>query len=413
MSDVAALKQAIDGVRSDPRLGRSPLVRRLFDYLAESSLAGRSPKETEVAIEVFGRRADFDASRDAVARVYVHKLRKRLEHIGGLTIPRGEYRLVPASADAAESPHAPTLSGAWKRIAIPAVAGGLVAAALGFGGAWGIFSAKHDPPPSILAARNPIWRAVIENGKPTIVALGDYYIFAQMPQDGGDIRLVREYTVNSAAELDRFIREHPARSAGYTDLGLSYLPVGGAGAVMSVTRALSSAKDVKVMPVSELTPRMLRDNNIVYIGFLSGLGILRDATFAGSRFSIGENYDAIIDNLASERFESGGGVRQPDGAIYPDYGYVSTFAGPTGNRFVIIAGTRDAALMQMGQTATSPIALEDLSRVGGKSMAAEALYAIDGMNRINVSSRLVRSAPLNQAAIWRDDAESERSFPRE
>ncbi|MCX8476319.1 MAG: helix-turn-helix domain-containing protein [Sphingomonas sp.] len=406
MSDPAALSRAIEAARGDPALGRSTLVRRLFDYLAESSLAGRSPKESEVAIEVFGRQPDFDPSRDAVARVYVHKLRRRLEAIGdgqGLTIPRGEYRL------ALREKAPPVRRPQWLRRAGLAVAA-VALASLCAVGAWTIMAANAgSSAPARLADVQP-WKAVTGNGKPTIVAIGDYYIFADMGPGGGPGRLVREYTVNSPEDLNQFARDNPERSAGYRDLGLHYLPVGSASAVMNVTLALQGARDLRVLPVSSLTPAMLRDSNIVYVGYLSGLGLLRDATFAGSRYSIGETYDDIVDNRTRQRFESGGGAPHRGDAMYPDYGYLATFAGPTGNRFVIVAGTRDAALMQMGQNAVSRGVLDDLARAGGKAGAAEALYGINGMGEVNVDSRLIRAGPLDQAIIWERGAAG-KPFP--
>jgi hypothetical protein len=74
----------------------------MFDYLAEKSLAGQSPKEIAIAMEVFGKSPDFDVSQDALVRVYIHKLRKALDEYYAspsnagnteLHIPRGEYRL--------------------------------------------------------------------------------------------------------------------------------------------------------------------------------------------------------------------------------------------------------------------------------------------------------------------------------
>jgi hypothetical protein len=76
-------------------------LRRLFDYLVENSLAGQSPKEIAIAIDVFGKTSDFDAAQDALVRVYIHKLRKALDEFysargepsARLQLPRGDYRL--------------------------------------------------------------------------------------------------------------------------------------------------------------------------------------------------------------------------------------------------------------------------------------------------------------------------------
>ncbi len=96
------LRQEAERVQSSGALGEARL-RRLFDYLVTHSLAGQSPKEIAIAIDVFGKGADFDSSQDALVRVYIHKLRKALDEFyasvdgtakeAALHIPRGEYRL--------------------------------------------------------------------------------------------------------------------------------------------------------------------------------------------------------------------------------------------------------------------------------------------------------------------------------
>src|SRR5580698_11124830 len=99
--DTDALRLEVSRVQQSGVLGEARL-RRMFDYLAEKSLAGLSPKEIAIAVDVFGKSSDFDVSQDALVRVYIHKLRKALDeyyagpsHSGNteLHIPRGEYRL--------------------------------------------------------------------------------------------------------------------------------------------------------------------------------------------------------------------------------------------------------------------------------------------------------------------------------
>src|SRR4051812_11622355 len=97
------LRAHADRIRAAQVLGRSELMQRLFDFLVTCSLDGKAPKEIELAIDVFGKDAHFEVTRDAMVRVYMHKLRRKLEayyvgagreETGRLTIPRGEYRLV-------------------------------------------------------------------------------------------------------------------------------------------------------------------------------------------------------------------------------------------------------------------------------------------------------------------------------
>src|SRR5688500_10259815 len=94
-------------------LGRSRSYARLLEFLVDCGVNGRTPKELEIAMEVFGRGADFDPSQDSMVRVYAHNLRQKLEHYYAtagrheprqLLLARGEYRISLAeSAEPAEA----------------------------------------------------------------------------------------------------------------------------------------------------------------------------------------------------------------------------------------------------------------------------------------------------------------------
>ena len=58
------------------------------------------------------------------------------------------------------------------------------------------------------------------------------------------------------------------------------------------------------MLASEVTPEMMKADHIIYIGYLSGLDMLQNVVFAGSRYSIGDSYDEIIDNKTEKKYFS-------------------------------------------------------------------------------------------------------------
>ena len=100
------LAAEIARVRASGVLGASGRLVELFEFLVACSLEGRSPKEAEIALAVFGK-ADAEALRDdPVARVYIHRLRKRFDEFylrngttngARLDIPKGDYRIVCVS----------------------------------------------------------------------------------------------------------------------------------------------------------------------------------------------------------------------------------------------------------------------------------------------------------------------------
>jgi hypothetical protein len=87
MSSTELLLNEARRIRDSGVLGEARL-RQLFDYLVEQTVAGESPKELVIAMDVFGKDAAFNVGEDALVRVYMHKLRKALTsfyHQSGLS----------------------------------------------------------------------------------------------------------------------------------------------------------------------------------------------------------------------------------------------------------------------------------------------------------------------------------------
>ena len=171
----------------------------------------------------------------------------------------------------------------------------------------------------------------------------------------------------------------------------------------------AKADSLHVVMASDLTPDMLKRNNIVYLGYLSGLGVLRAPVFAGSRFAIGETYDELKDTVTAKTYASQEGGPSAGNANRRDYGYVAAFRGPAGNRVVVIAGDRDTGLQQAAEAMASPESLKALARSAGAADSFEALYEAEGIGRSSLGGRLVLAAPRSKANPW--TAQPNLSFP--
>jgi TolB-like protein len=92
-------------------------------YVVERSLAGSGPKEYAIAVDVFGRGADYDPAVDATVRVEAGRLRSRLREYYetegkfdpvGISIPKGSYAAVfgirELKAEAPQSSGTPAVS---------------------------------------------------------------------------------------------------------------------------------------------------------------------------------------------------------------------------------------------------------------------------------------------------------------
>jgi len=385
-----ALAAQVARVRESGILGRSHGLARLFDYLADPVRQGRTLREADMAQDVFGR--ELDLSGDASVRVYIHRLRKKLEEFYAgpgarephrLVIPVGEYRLDVVEAEAA-APAKARPRWLWPAVAATAA---LVAANLG---AWAYVA--HETAPARELARtaaSPLW-ADIGRDRPVVVVVGDYYIFGDTDYGDGPKRMIRAFEINSPADLDAWLMDNPQLQGRYVDLDTYYTPVGATLAlreIMPLVRQAAGGIDrVRVITASHLTPDLMKSADIVYVGYLSALRVLQEPVFERSRFTIGSTYDELIDRKTGQSFVSGAGTASGD-RPNRDYGYLAAFKGPSGNHFVIVAGARDIGVMQMAEVATDRQALGELKVRPDAPL--EALYEVDGVGRTALGARPV------------------------
>ena len=423
--DSDSLLAQVQRVRATGVLGQGRALQ-LFDYLAQCTASGRVPKEVEVAVEVFGKQATADLSQDASVRVYVHNLRRKLEQYYSeagrneplmLTLPKGEYRLalVPnplcAAAPAAIAQTVLPTVVESAGVQMPAARahrglGLLVLAAVlgvlfGFGGAWWL----RTPPQSPLTVvrQNPFWAPILTGTRPVLLVIGDYYLFGDT---GGDqsmnvTRLIRDFNINSRTDLQNYLVSNPKDAERYQDVGLGYLPTSSAYAISGLLPVLAVVKPrLRVMLASDLNPVMMKSSDVIYVGLLSGMGLLQGVTFAGSRYQLGDSFDEFIDRGTHQHYVSQAVDyaddhfrRMPD-AMYLDYGYLSSFTGPTGNRVIVVAGMQDEGLRQAVDFADDAGSLGQLTQQVSGHKDMEALLEVSAMNHLNLSGHLVTASAL-------------------
>jgi hypothetical protein len=390
----------VERIRASRVLGRGTHLQRMFDFLVECHARDRVPKEIEVAVDCFERGPDVDVAQDATVRVTAHKLRKRLEEfyrakgeVQRLVIPRGEYRLqLREQALVVE-----TLPW-WQRL-LPATGREKVAATVAvvcllLGGISVALSwprAGNDFRDQRLSR---VWAPILEDKWPVQLVLGDYYIFGERGSDGRIERLVRDFSINSRRELEQGFLHDPDRARQFADLNLGYLPTSSAQALREVLPVVMAAgKPVMLTLASELDPSTLKTTHVVYVGYLSALGMLEDMVFESAGYSVGSSYDELINSVTGEIRTSEAGESRASGVRYRDYAYLAQFSGPGGLRHLVIGGTRDTGLMQAAEIASDSAWLGELDAGLRAGSPVEALFEVQGVNGINVEARLLDLDP--------------------
>jgi hypothetical protein len=400
------LAREVQLLRDSGALGRPGPLSRLFEFLS-SRTAGPAPKEIEIAVEVFGKRADFDVAQDSVVRVYVHKLRKRLDDYyarharpGRIVIPKGEYRLVfertqgaPQSEPIAASP--PQFA---RKRWLPFAGALLAAAALGALGAafWLRVLAVDEAQRELHSVRaSAVWAPLLADERPVTIVVGDYYLLGETDAAGNVARLVREFHINSPADFIDHLELDPERMQRYRNVDLTYLPTGAALAIYRLAPVLEPKRDVRIVLMSDLDGETLANSHIVYIGYLSGLGMLGDVVFDASRLRLGGTYDELVDPATRRTYVA----RQPasPGAGYTDYGYFAELEGPRKQRIVVIAGTRDLGVMQTAEAVTRADSVAALAADAGGAAAFESLMEVQGVAHASMNTKRLFVAPINGA----------------
>lgn len=403
--DDSGLAPAIDGEIDNIRasLGRSSKLRDLFDYLVDRSRSGAPPREVEIAQDVFGRAAQ--PGDDGGARVYIHRLRRRLEEIYGnrksgelrIALPLGEYRLVAELGEQDPlSPHVERERAglSWRSLAYGAAAGMVVALLT----ALLLWPSPTAEAKSAAAARSsPIWREMFANGRSIVIAEGDHYLFAEKRNGSKTARLIRDFGIRSREELDNHLLANPEEASRYADAGQSYIPTTVPRAQQYLSPILAAAPMIRVLPASQVPAAAMLSQNIVYLGLTSGLGPLHAPVQAGSRFELPAEMDVIRDRRTGRRYDGG---RADGSAPRRQYGLVSLFGGKEGNRYVVLAGTSEMGLVGLVETLSDPKRLRELADSAKGSSAAEALYEVDSQGAGVLAVRLLAVNRRDQRSVW-------------
>jgi hypothetical protein len=129
-----AVRKELDRVLASSGFSRNERLSRFLRFIVERHLEGRDSdlKESVIAIEVFGRKPDYDPKQDSIVRSEAARLRSRLvEYFVGegsrdsivIELPKGGY--VPAIRSTQSHPAVP--SQPWRR---PALWGAALAVSL-------------------------------------------------------------------------------------------------------------------------------------------------------------------------------------------------------------------------------------------------------------------------------------------
>src|SRR6185437_5772506 len=208
---------------------------------------------------------------------------------------------------------------------------------------------------------------------------------------------VRDPQINSSEELRAFLANNPSFAA---ERGQRYVSVIQKAAAIGMADVLQIVdrpdRHVEVTLRDDLQADQVRNNDIVYVGPLTGLGPLFGYYQSRSRYRVEASDYALTDLDAHRTFVSRGTLA----AEHEDYALVAKFPGPSGNLIMVVtAGVRNAGVLQIVRTVTSPDGLRRLEAKLAASPATrpdafEALLTVTGFRQTDLSAEVIDVHPL-------------------
>jgi hypothetical protein len=233
--------------------------------------------------------------------------------------------------------------------------------------------------------------------RPLTMVLGDLFMYTQTDAETGHTLYVRDASINSSEELRALLASNPPfaaeRGQRYVTMIQKSAAVGMAAILPIVTRP---GRTIEVVVRDDFTGDGIRDKDIIYIGPLVRLGPLAGYYQARSRYRYNAEGSTITDVVTNKVYAPEGSL----GGTRLDYALAAKFNGPAGNHIMIFtAGARNAGLLQIVRTLTSPEGLAELekklhARSSQPPDEFEALLTVSGFKTTDLAASIVDVNPL-------------------
>lgn len=289
---ISEKERALEALLQTKGLSRSEQLRRFLEFVTRNELEGHGDSITEyrIAVEAFGRPADFSVEADSIVRSRAHELRRRIDdYYAGpgrgdpvrLFLPKGTYcpRFVRANHGPTGAHDEPSVGASDthrgdKAIGprfVHGVAAGCVAVALIWWfsvvlsgwqvdnapetkllrAAWGPILEADRPLALVVANSVQLWVRQF-SGVPTPV--GDPPFLIPVPSDP---RLVEWYRTNALREPSDLYLHPNAHSPLWGDA---------AAAIRTVSLLSRWSVAAELIPEQAIRPAALKERNVVLIG---------------------------------------------------------------------------------------------------------------------------------------------------
>ena len=413
MPDNKTRQEILKRVLESPEFVHARKHKQLLTYLVDASMQGRTPDEYSIAVDVFGKDADYNPNIDTNVRVNVFHLRKKLDKYYQkegknepirIEIPRGHYAVSFVKNDN-------RVRFVEKKL-IPLLAALIIMLTLFVAGYIIVLQRENTKlnqnliNQAVQAAQHPVWSVFNRSSLPNLIVLGEIYFFRKYDPDFQQFVLVRYNQVESDDELEQLEQQYPSVQFEASQKNSpAYFAMNSVWPLVDILPVcMVSDQAFYLQRSSAVTPRELKENNIIYVGYYRSLALLESMNQRlNYKFDIPQK-QIVIQNgpLEIKRYDPTPSFKQ----THIDYCIVKKLPGPNRNTILLVSsfsasGSRGAVKYLTGPGTLSE--LTDLFETKYEKFPEyfELLFKVSGYERSDLDTKVIEYRKVEpDAELW-------------
>ncbi|MCB0275380.1 MAG: hypothetical protein KDI06_11235 [Calditrichaeota bacterium] len=404
MGDAAIQARFLEKICQSQTFSGSAIYQSYLTFLVEASAREADLKETTIAMDFFGKDKNFNPAVDAIVRSHTYYLRKKLEvyylrdgrnDLYRFQIPKGQYRVTFEAVSPGDI--ASSVSGLLPFAANTRLLGAIGAAAVLaclFLGFYSYRLYKEVGEFRKIDASDPVWGDYLRSSLPIMIAVGDHFFFREsLPSNHEGMLALRDGTINSTEDMDAYKALHPE-----SDIYPSpepYFPYHSIWSLPPVLEMLNGAHQKPVLRKSStLSPQILSEYNIIFVGSIKTLYILQHTMMISSM-----EFDISPHVIRSYSGSDSANVRSFETSTHStgqndDLVLALKLPGPANNAIFIIASYHSLGAPKIANYLCNPETLAELEgkfreKYGRVPRYFEMLFRVTGIDKTAYEAELV------------------------
>jgi len=368
MNNDNSQQKLLEKIQKSQEFSSSSIYGNYLNYLVEASVQGKDLKETTIAIEFLNKDSDFNPSEDTIVRSHTYKLRKKLERYYftegkddkyRFHIPKGHYEIQFSKIDQKSFIPSNSLTLIQKKFLY-------VLLAVMFGSTIYLIFENVALKNKINSYKTVpyedfVWKEIIKSELPTLVAPGDHFIFNMHSDELKKEIGVRDMTINSEENLDNLNISLPGLEAYRSPE--PYFPYHSIWTLPPVLSILYSYNKKVIMRKSSIiTPQMLDEYNIIFVGSIKTLYTLKHVV-SRTHFDFNISPHEILYNDPDSNITKTYTTSLHSSGPNEDLVLALKIRGPVNNSILIVASFHSLGAPEIANYLTNPQQNEELKKL--------------------------------------------------